>query len=326
VPALLLSARCVLAAVFLVAAAGKLRDLPGARRALEEFGVPKRLSRLGSRALPAVELSVVVALVIRPSAVWGAWGALLLLLTFTVAIARALSQGRAPDCHCFGQIHAEPAGPSSLIRNAALAAPAALILAAGDGPSLDGGLRSLDATQLALVATGVLALALALATAQLWSDKRRLTNELQRARAGQARPGLSRGAPAPEFALTAVSGGAASLDELRRPARPLALIFLSTHCGPCLEMLPMLAGWQEALVDSVTVASIFSGDIGDIRRVCQENGLGSTLAQETDETFTAYALRVTPSGVLIDRQGAIASAPAEGAPAIEALIRSATAN
>ncbi len=321
--ALLLCARCVLAGVFFVAAAGKLLDLSGSRKALEEFGVPARFAWLAGPALPVGELAVAVALLIRPAAVAGAAGALLLLVMFIGGVARAMAQGRAPDCHCFGQIHSEPAGPATLARNAVLAAPAVLILIAGSGPSLDGGLASLDGTQVALVATAVLAVALGLLAAALWSDKRRLRRELATVIASRQPPGLPRGAAAPGFALAAVRGGAGTLEELRRPSQPTVLVFLSTRCMPCLAMLPKLADWQESLAHAVSLPAIFSGEQADIERVAQEAGLSVVLAQEGSEVFGLYALRATPSGVLIDADGVIVSTPAEGVPAIEALIRSA---
>ena len=323
--ALLLIIRCLLAAVFLVAAFGKFFDLTGARQALEEFGVPGRAARLGAVALPVAELTVGVALLIRPSARWGAAAAVLLLTVLIAGIAHAMSQGRAPDCHCFGQIHSEPAGRSTLIRNAVFAAAAVFVLIQGSGPSVNRGVGSLNGTQLALVATSILAAAFALAVAQLWSDRRRLERDLARAIASTATPGLARGTRAPDFVLTPVRGGAGSLSELMRVTRPSVFVFVSTRCGPCLEMLPALARWQESLTDSVTLAAIFSGEAEEIERLCQENELSRVLAQEADETFTAYALRATPSAVLIDANGVIAGAPAEGVPAIEALIRSAVA-
>jgi thiol-disulfide isomerase/thioredoxin/uncharacterized membrane protein YphA (DoxX/SURF4 family) len=320
-----LVARCLLAAIFLVAAVGKLLDAQGARTALEEFGVPARAIRPAGLALPLAEIVVAGALLVRPSAVPGAAGALILLLIFTGGVARAISQGRAPDCHCFGQIHSQPAGPLTLIRNIVLCIPAVLVLLAGSGPSLDGALGALHGAQIALVATAILAALLALAVAQLWGDVRRLKLELTRATAGRARPGLPRGAPAPEFSLTAARGDAASLSALRELARPLVLVFLSTHCGPCLTLLPQLAGWQTALADSVTVAAIFSGDAGEIERLSDEHGLGLALAQQADETFLEYGLRATPSAVVVDAEGLVASAPAEGASPIEALIRATAA-
>ncbi len=321
--ALLLALRCVLAAVFLVAAIGKFVDLGGSARALRDFGVPERLAALAGPALPVSELAVAAALVFRPSARWGALGALLLLLGFIVGVARAMSQGRTPDCHCFGQLHSEPAGRSTLIRNLVLAAPAALILAAGTGPSLDGGLRSLDGSQLALVATSVLALLLAVAVAQLWVDRRRLRRQLKAVTAGSAPPGLSRGTRAPDFTLTPIRGSRASLDELMERGRPAVLIFLSTNCPPCLEMLPRLARWQESLDDSIGMPAIFAGERVDIERLGDEHALSLVLAQDDNDLFTQYALRATPSAVLVGADRFIAGAPAEGVPAIEALIRSA---
>jgi thiol-disulfide isomerase/thioredoxin/uncharacterized membrane protein YphA (DoxX/SURF4 family) len=320
-----LTARCLLAVVFLLAAVGKFLDLAGSRQALEGFGVPARLARPGGIALPVAELLVALALVIRTSAVWGAVGALALLLAFIGGVARAMSQGRSPDCHCFGQIHSEPAGASTLIRNVVLMAPSALIIIAGTGPSLDGGLGSLDGTQAALVATAVLAAALAVAVAQLWGDKLQLARELERVIAAKAPPGLPRGTEAPEFTLTPVRGEVSSLSELTEPARATVLVFVSTSCGPCLQMLPTLAGWQQSLADSLTLSAIFSGEAAEIERLSDEHELSLVLAQDVDEAFTLYALRATPSAVLIDSDGVIAGAPAEGVSAIEALIRSALA-
>jgi thiol-disulfide isomerase/thioredoxin len=174
--------------------------------------------------------------------------------------------------------------------------------------------------------TGSTGLAMALGTAvvRLWRTTRRLTRDLERAMQSSGRPGLPRGASAPPFTLTRVGGDTSSLIELSDAGRPIVLVFLSTHCGPCIEMLPMLANWQQSLAESVVLAPIFSGDVRDIQRLSEEHALGATLAQDTDETFMAYNLRATPSGVMVGTDGAIASAPAEGAAAIEALLRSAS--
>jgi uncharacterized membrane protein YphA (DoxX/SURF4 family)/thiol-disulfide isomerase/thioredoxin len=326
VDALILSVRCLLAAVFIVAATGKLLDLEGSRRALVDFGVPARAARVGGVVLPFAELAVGIAMLFVPAARWGAAGALLLLLVFTAGVARAMSRGEAPDCHCFGQIHSEPAGRSTLIRNAVLAAAAAFLVAAGPGPSLDGALGSLRGAQIALVAMSVLTAVLAVAVAQLWADRRRLRAELQAAHALEAPPGLPRGTPAPDFELAAVRGTAASLTELSEPARPAVLVFVSTGCGPCLTLLPSLAHWQDALSDSVTVAAIFEGELEEVERLSAEHDLSAVLAQRAQEAFELYSLRATPSGVLIDSGGVIAGAPAEGVTAIEALVRTAAAD
>jgi hypothetical protein len=83
-------------------------------------------------------------------------------------------------------------------------------------------------------------------------------------------------------------------------------------------------GCQESLSDSFALAAIFSGEREEIERPCDEHQLSLALAQENDEIFTLYKLRATPSGVLVDSGGTIASLlPAEGVPAIEALVRAA---
>jgi uncharacterized membrane protein YphA (DoxX/SURF4 family)/thiol-disulfide isomerase/thioredoxin len=325
VDAVLLSIRGVLAVVFLVAAVGKLFDLRGSRRALEEFGVPPRAARLGGIALPAAELAVAIALLIRPTARCGAVGALLLLLTFAGGVARAMSRGQAPNCHCFGQIHSEPAGRSTLIRNGVLAAAAAVVAVAGPGPSIDGALGNLHRAAIGLVAVSALAAVVAVAAAQLWADKRRLVRELAAAIAVKAPPGLPRGTPAPEFELEPVRGTARSLTRLTHFQRPTVLVFVSTNCGPCLMLLDSLADWQDSLSSSVTLAAIFAGARDDVERLSAEHQLRLALVQSASETFELYGLRATPSAVLVGVDGLIAGAPAEGVPAIEALVRTAAA-
>ncbi|MGH9005154.1 MAG: MauE/DoxX family redox-associated membrane protein, partial [Acidimicrobiia bacterium] len=56
-----LVARLMLAGIFAVAGLGKLRDRPGARRALGEFGLPDVLGRPLAAALPVAELAVAAA-------------------------------------------------------------------------------------------------------------------------------------------------------------------------------------------------------------------------------------------------------------------------
>ena len=59
--------------------------------------------------LPAAELATAAALLFAATARWGALAALLLLAAFIFGLTRALRRGETPDCHCFGQVHSEPA-------------------------------------------------------------------------------------------------------------------------------------------------------------------------------------------------------------------------
>ncbi len=315
--------RCVLALVFVAAAVGKLLDLPGSARAMVDFGLPERLARLAASVLPLVELAAAGLLLPATTARYGAVLAVVLLLCFTAGIVRALGRGRAPDCHCFGQLHSEPAGPEAVARNVLLAALAVAVAATPSPEPLPGAFEHLSEVQVALVVASVLALALALATAHLSAAHRRLAKDLDSALTAMRRPGLPRASQAPEFELDSVAGEAHTLTDLLGAARPVILVFVSTECGPCLQLLPELGRWQEVLADSVSLPAIFSGQREAVERLTREHGLASALAQQANETFELYALRATPSAVAIDPAGQIVGSAAEGATAIEALIRTA---
>jgi uncharacterized membrane protein YphA (DoxX/SURF4 family) len=98
----------MLVLVFATAGLAKLTDLGSSRRAVAGFGLPKAPAWLAGTLLPPIELSAAAALVPHRSVPWGAAAALVLLLVFTVAIAVNLIRGRAPECHCFGQVHSAP--------------------------------------------------------------------------------------------------------------------------------------------------------------------------------------------------------------------------
>ena len=118
----------VLAAVFAVAAVTKLADRTGTRRAVVAFDAPEWSAGALALILPLAELTVAGLLLSSGTAAYGAIGALVLLAIFSVAIAVSLARGRAPDCHCFGQLHSAPASWKTLARNGVLAALAVVSL------------------------------------------------------------------------------------------------------------------------------------------------------------------------------------------------------
>src|SRR5688500_11483240 len=128
---LLLLARIVLAVTFLVSSVGKFLDLKGSRKAMRDFGLPEPLAGPASIGLAIVELITALLLTPTSTAWWAAILSFLLLGAFIGGIAYNMAHGRAPDCHCFGQIHSEPAGPRTLIRNGLLAAVALFIILFG---------------------------------------------------------------------------------------------------------------------------------------------------------------------------------------------------
>ena len=91
--ALLLAARLILAAVFVVSGISKLFDLSGSQAAMRSFGVPERLTRAGGIVLPIAEMVIAVLLIPVATAKWGALLALILLAVFIAGISYSLSRG-----------------------------------------------------------------------------------------------------------------------------------------------------------------------------------------------------------------------------------------
>src|SRR2546421_1467445 len=146
----LLLARLLLAIVFIVSGLAKLVDRAGSRQAMIDFGVPAQLATPFGILLPLAELALVVALIPRASAWWGALGALVLLLLFISGISYNLARGRTPDCHCFGQLHSAPVGWPTLLRNLGLVAIAGFLVWQGRvsvGPSVVNWFGALASTQ-----------------------------------------------------------------------------------------------------------------------------------------------------------------------------------
>jgi peroxiredoxin/uncharacterized membrane protein YphA (DoxX/SURF4 family) len=329
--AALLVCRLALASVFAVAGLAKLADLAGSREAVAQFGVPERLTGVAGTVLPAVELAVAVALIPVASAPFAAVAAALLLASFIVAIANANLHGRAPECHCFGQVHSAPAGPAALVRNGGLLGVAGFIAIGGWN---DAGISATHwVTRVAspwLVAIAAGAVIVALIGFQVWFSLQLLAQngrtlerlEALEAMLGGARPaenpgvGLRVGAPAPDFDLEGTDGRRHTLRALRAGTRRLMLVFTDAACGPCQALLPLAADWQRR---GLGLAVLASGDRERNGAKAAEHGLGLMLFQEDREVAEAYRVHGTPMAVVIDGDGLIASSTVAAAEAIAAL-------
>jgi uncharacterized membrane protein YphA (DoxX/SURF4 family)/peroxiredoxin len=313
--------RLGLAAVFATAGVGKLLDREGSRQALAGFGVPRRALRAGAILLPVFELATAAALIFPPSALWGAAAALALLLAFIVGIAIALSRGQAPDCHCFGQLHSAPAGRGTLARNAALAALAIVVLAAGPGPAIDSWIADRTGAELAAVGLGLAALGLAWVALQLRLQNARLRTELAEAQAGLPEVGLPVGAPAPEFSLRGLDGEKVSLSSLCARGNPIAIIFVGPTCGPCWMALPFLRRFQDTLAHQLTIVMISSGTAAENEDAIVSHDITGIFLHDGFKAMQAYRARVTPSAVMVTPDGRIATTMVEGSRPIEPMIR-----
>jgi thiol-disulfide isomerase/thioredoxin/uncharacterized membrane protein YphA (DoxX/SURF4 family) len=333
----LLIVRLVLAAVFAVAAVAKLGDLRGSREAVSGFGVPERLAAPLGTVLPLAELAIAIALLPASTARYGAIGAALLLAVFVAAIARSISRGEAPDCHCFGQLHSEPAGPRTLVRNGILAALAGFVAIGGwgdAGPSVTGWVSGLTGAGLVAFLAGVGLTVLAVLTASglmaLLRQNGRLLlriDELEARLDAAGAPalapphvGLPIGEPAPAFTLSGLYGETVTLDSLTAGEKPVMLLFTDPNCGPCNALMPQISGWQREHADELTLAVLTRGSADDNRSKVREHGITSVWLDDELTVYRAYEAAGTPGAVLVDTAGRIASPVAAGADGIARLV------
>jgi cytochrome oxidase Cu insertion factor (SCO1/SenC/PrrC family) len=323
-----LAARALLGLVFATAAAAKLADQAGTRRALADFGAPSGSLKALGLMLPLAELATAAALVFQPSARWGALSAAILLALFVAGIARAMIRGEAPDCHCFGQISSSPAGPRTLVRNAVLMAPAVAVVAYGPGTSIEAWVSTRSTAELVAFVAGVTTFALGALCVRLWLTNKGLRDDLRRANESLAAfpPGLPVGASAPGFELPDVDGRLTTLEALLGDGKPVALVFVSSDCSSCVVMLPDLARWQTTLSDRITIALLFTGKSAELRKLAEAYGLANTLLQEEAEVFDSYRAAATPSVVIVGPDGRIASQTRSTHALIETLVRRAVHN
>ncbi len=336
----LLSARLVLGAIFLVAGLAKLVDKRGSQAALLGFNISARWARPLGIGLPLFELLIAIALLPAASAWWGAVGAFILLLIFNGAIIYNLSQGRTPDCHCFGQLHSAPIGRSTLVRNGLLVLIAGFIILQGPnrvGPGALDWLTTLTAIEIVgliafMIVLGLLAAEGWLLLHLLQQNGRLLLRieSLENMSSGDGtRPaptlalpaaGLPIGTPAPAFQLPGLFGETLTLDALRASGNPLMLIFSDPGCGPCNALLPEIAPWQRDYVSKLTIALVSRGTVEANRAKNKEHGLNHILLQSDREISDSYLAYGTPSAVVVRADGTIGSGVAAGADAIRALV------
>jgi peroxiredoxin/uncharacterized membrane protein YphA (DoxX/SURF4 family) len=330
---LLIIARLLLAAVFAIAGIAKLADRTGAVRSMRDFGLPPALAGPAATLLPLIELAGAIALLPANSSWWGALGVLLLLVVFILGITVSLARGRAPDCHCFGQLHSEPVGWNTVARNVALAVVAAVIVSRGRSTPAGSMLGWMDrvsgsVSTPVIIASIAVALA-AFATYVVFHVLRQNGRLLVRLEAIEAKLGIESAppapqglrvdSPAPKFSAADLDGRTVTLDMLlREENKPLLLVFSEPGCGACEGLMPDIARWQRDNSDRLITVVISRGPVVDNRNKIAKWGLGLVLLQKDREIAESYDAAGTPTAVLV-ANGRIASPLASGPENIRAL-------
>ncbi|MGA9773209.1 MAG: MauE/DoxX family redox-associated membrane protein [Blastocatellia bacterium] len=323
-------ARLFLALVFGIAGIAKAADKAGSRRAIIDFGVPKRLATLVAWCLPLAEILVAVALIPQSTAWWGACGALALLLSFTIGIGVSLARGQAPDCRCFGQIHSEPVSRVTFGRNLLLVAVAGFVIVRGKD---DPGFSALDWLNdlktgevitliLAIFISGLLVWICVLLS-RLLKQQAEIIGDIESIRAvlsedGEVLPvehkeatlpqeGLPVGAMAPKFTLATTGGDKMSLDDLLEPGKFVLLLFAGPNCWGCKVLLPMVRAWERDYSDRLTICILSNGNLDESQDKMTRYEVSYLLMDERSKVADEYQAKWTPAAVLIHPDGRIAS-------------------
>ena len=178
-PVLVLSATYVLALLFAGSAISKLMSLAEFEGVVQNFRLlPHPLMKPVAWLLPPTELAVALGLAFTCSRPYAAFAAVLLLITFTTAIAINLGRGRRTiDCGCFGAVLRQTLSWGLVARNTAFIALATM-LAISNPP-----VQPLHWLGFMTVIAGALTLIIAdLATSQLRSNDMTLRTQPPRKR------------------------------------------------------------------------------------------------------------------------------------------------
>lgn len=327
--------RLFLAGTFAVAAFGKIFDRAGSIKAFADFGVPDVLRKPLATALPAVELATAIALLFISSSWIGAIGAAALLSVFLGGMFYQLAQGRAPDCHCFGQIHSEPVGASSIIRNVVLLAMAGFVIGQGSGNQ---GLALVNSQQdipmlvIGLVIIGLIGVAIMQLNRILERQNeivRRIEvmeivgqggASVERENVAHPHEGLPIGAMFPDFDLSDINGERVTRSDIMAAELPALFIFISPTCTPCKALVPEFEQWRSDLQDKINLVFVSNGEVKANVDKFGEGVRRQILLQKDRELAEAARAKWTPTAILVDRKGRIASHAAAGDTAIRELV------
>lgn len=332
---LFLVLRLALATVFGVAAFGKLADREGSEKALNDFGVPKSLIPASVYLLPISEIAVAITLLFVEVSWFGAIGAAGLFAVFTSGMIYQLAKGNAPDCHCFGQIHSEPVGMTGILRNVALLAIAVVLIVAGranQGVNLTSTNQDVMEFVIGIAVIGLLAAVvyfLKKISEQQVQIMRRIElmelvsqegGEVAREEVTHPHEGLPIGGHFPDFELLDVNANTVSLATLKEQGTPTLFFFVSPTCNPCKALIPEIDQWRKELMGKVNFVFVSNGKAQDNIDKFGNDPMRPILLQKQRELAEAVKAQWTPTVILMDANGRVASHPTAGDNAIRSLI------
>ncbi|WP_321401594.1 MauE/DoxX family redox-associated membrane protein [Maridesulfovibrio sp.] len=120
--------RCILAAVFLYAGAGKIMDVQGFATVISGYGLlPGQLNYVAAVVLPLAEIVIALGLLLDVKGALSSYS--VLLLVFMAVLAHGINMGLDVDCGCFAA--GDPEGEAYHSLREALLRDAFLLLGCG---------------------------------------------------------------------------------------------------------------------------------------------------------------------------------------------------
>lgn len=318
----------LIALTLLVSGIAKAKDPQSTVTGIQNLGLEKIApTRAVSLILPWFEIALAAVLVLSPvrlPAVIASGLALVLMLFYTVVIARALATGRTGSCNCFGSESTAPVSRYTLFRNLALLAAAAGAHAA----ALAGGAGVLF-TLLSLDASGwvwVIGAALIAATLDAVRRGDALGAKDERPEVILPEPVYDENGeeqyvrmPIPYAALYLENGRHTNLRALAKNQARM-LVFVSATCAGCVKFLKTMASWQERL-PQVALHPVYSSlDSLQTSRNAGTLPEGLTPLIDRDAGARANFGNGVPLAVVLGADGLIAGGPVAGVEAVEALL------
>jgi uncharacterized membrane protein YphA (DoxX/SURF4 family) len=310
--------RTILAAVFLSAGALKLKEISGFRASLSSWGLTGPLAAIVAWVIPVLELIFSVSILCSGIlAKFGAVGLCGLASSFAIAIGYNMKRGFRPNCHCFGNASASPISANHLCF-AVAAGLAAFLVAAANRDRMEPILWPLSSTSGFPILFVAILVAVVVLRIKRDSETKKLLEYLLESVAELR--GLPLGAQAPKGQLKSTTGQLVDLDSFHERGRPAAFIFVHPKCGLCKALFATLVAKYPTADCSVNIVLLSSGSASETRSAY--SGEFVVLLDSNDIVKKAFGSDRTPSAVLVDSSGQIASALAVGPRAIRALISS----
>ena len=303
-----------LASVLAVSGYAKARDPRSTRDALDALRVPAWVpADPAARVLPWAEIVLAAALLALPSP-WSpvaAVAVLMLMLSYTAIIARALTFDEPVTCSCFGSIGRHDVDRLTLARNVLLAllagAAAWFALDGGSGPAV---IADLDAQGWSVLAAAAAAAVVAVLVAGVRTSSARTVG------AGDGELLDYQRQIIPYGVVSFADGSIATLPELARTQARLILI-LNPSCGPCIRIGVKLDEWTARLAPAVGVLAVYP-DEESVRGMT--NHAAELSAWEPDLNVRRVFDGGTPTAVLLGADGLMAGGPVTGEDDVEALV------